>query len=226
MKIDNIQFIWRNDALILAKKFEDSSLSIFGPTLIKAYSFPLIRKFVQRACYMTESGMMFSRTWREILKHYYEVEVGAYSYGDVLKPGLLPSGTKVGRYCSVGSQLIVRRRNHPLERPIMHPFFYNSRLGFLQSDSIELERDNPLTIGNDVWIGDRVAILSGCRKIGNGAVIAAGAVVTHDVPAYSVVGGVPAKVIKMRFNNNIISEIEKETWWERSLFELISILGK
>ena len=116
----------------------------------------------------------------------------------------------------------MRRRDHPLDRPCLHPFFYNSALGLLTCDIIPLDRDNPLTIGNDVWIADRVTILGGCRTIGNGAVIAAGAVVTRDVPAYAVVGGVPARLIRMRFGPDRIAEIEASRWWEYDIATIIA----
>lgn len=164
---------------------------------------------------------MFSATLRAVLRDLHGVEIGQYSYGDILRPGVLPPGTRVGAWCSVGSDLIVRRRDHPVERTVMHPFFYNSRLGFVVRDTIPAEADNPLVIGNDVWIGDRVTILGGCRIVGNGAVLAAGAVVTRDVAPYSVVGGVPARLIRMRFDPERIAVIEASHWWERSLGDLI-----
>ena len=164
---------------------------------------------------------MHSATWRRILRTWHGAEVGRYSYGDVLQPGVLPPGSRVAAYCSVGTGLIVRRRDHPLDRPFLHPFFYNSALGLLTCDIIPLDRDNPLTIGNDVWIADRVTVLGGCRRIGNGAVLAAGAVVTKDVPAYAVVGGVPARPIRMRFDPDRIAEIEASRWWERDIATII-----
>ncbi|WP_417462997.1 CatB-related O-acetyltransferase [Kordiimonas sp.] len=115
----------------------------------------------------------------------------------------------------------MRRRDHPIEHMIMHPAFYNHRIGFLEYDTIQNIRDNPLMIGHDVWIGDRVIILSGCKSIGNGAVLAAGSVVTHDVPAYAVMAGVSARKIRMRFDDERISEIEASAWWERSLPDLL-----
>ena len=153
---------------------------------------------------------MQSLTWRRILQSYHKVEIGRYSYGDILRPGVVPPGSSVGAYCSVGTDLIIRRRNHPVNRAILHPFFYNAALGLLKRDTIPQDRDNPLYIGHDVWIGDRVTILSGCQNIGNGAVIAAGAVVTHDVPAYAMVGGVPAKLIRMRFDMERVAALEVE----------------
>ena len=70
--------------------------------------------------------------------------------------------------------------------------------------------------GNDVWIGDRVLIKGGVR-IGDGAVIGMGAVVTKDVPPYAVVGGVPARIIKMRFSENQISELLSQNIWEKPI---------
>lgn len=164
---------------------------------------------------------MFSETLRDILRRFYGAEIGRYSYGAILKPGVVPAGSRVGAFCSVGTELIVRRRNHPLERPSLHPFFYNRHLGFVVRDTIVDPAENPVEIGNDVWIGDRVTILASCRRIGNGAVLAAGAVVTRDVAPYEVVGGVPAKTIRMRFDDDTITAIERSRWWERDLDALL-----
>ncbi|MEO5953330.1 MAG: CatB-related O-acetyltransferase, partial [Chloroflexia bacterium] len=158
---------------------------------------------------------MFSETWRKILRGSHGATIGRYSYGSILTAGILPQGSEVGAYCSVGTGLIVRRRDHPVERPILHPFFYNADLGIVCADTILLEKDNPLVVANDVWIGDRVTILSGCRHIGNGAVIAAGAVVTRDVMPYTIVGGIPARPLRMRFAPDRIAHIEASRWWEK-----------
>ncbi|MFN4128285.1 MAG: CatB-related O-acetyltransferase [Paracoccaceae bacterium] len=164
---------------------------------------------------------MYSATWRQIMHNFHGVQIGRYSYFDMLKPSLLPPSTVTGHYCSVGTQLIVRRRNHPLERPFLHPFFYNRRLGLLQQDVIQADHDNPLSIGHDGWISDHVTILPGCKTIGNGAVIAAGAIVTRDVPAYAIVAGNPARQIRMRFAPDRIAELEASEWWNRSIADLI-----
>lgn len=164
---------------------------------------------------------MQSLTWRDILRRHHGVEVGRYSYGDILRPGCLPPGTRVGAYCSVGAGLIVRRRDHPVDRPILHPFFYNKALGLLEKDTIPAVEANPLSVGHDVWIGDRVTILGGCRSIGNGAVVAAGAVVTRDVAPYTVVAGVPARSLRPRFDAGRIAEIEASRWWEHDIAALI-----
>jgi acetyltransferase-like isoleucine patch superfamily enzyme len=157
-----------------------------------------------------------------ILRQCHGVEVGCYSYGAVLDPFVLPEGSIVGAYCSVGQGLIVSRRNHPFGRPALHPFFYDTSLGAVERDTIPADIDNPLEIGNDVWIGDRVTILAGCRRIGNGAVIGAGAVVTHDVDAYTMVAGVPARPLRRRFDDDQIARIEATRWWERDIVSLLA----
>lgn len=219
---DEFPATWRNDALPRAQGFERKGTSRLSALLLRAYRIRRLRPSVLKACARLEGGKIHSATWRRILREHHGIHVGRYSYGSVLQPGVLPAGTIVGAYCSVGQHLIVRRRDHPVDRPFLHPFFYNGILGLLTRDSIPTSPENPLVIGNDVWIGDRVTILSGCRTIGNGAVIAAGAVVTRDVPAYAIVGGVPAKVIRKRFNEAQIARIEQSRWWERDIASLIA----
>jgi tetrahydrodipicolinate N-succinyltransferase len=96
----------------------------------------------------------------------------------------------------------------------------------LDRDSIDKEEENPLTIGNDVWIGDRVTILSGCKQIGNGAAVAAGAVVTRDVDPYCIVAGVPARLLKKRFEDELIDRLEASRWWELRLDELLQFRAR
>jgi len=96
------------------------------------------------------------------------------------------SGTcTIGDYVMMGANVSIITHNHVFARTDI-PMMYQ---GF--------EQERPVVIGNDVWIGDGVIILPGVH-IGDGSIIAAGAVVTHDVPSHAIVGGVPAKIIKMR----------------------------
>lgn len=164
---------------------------------------------------------MFSQTLRKILKQQYDVHVGMYSYGRCLRPGLLPPGTRVDNYCSIGDDLTVLRRNHPTDRLSQSALFFNRKMALVLRDTIHSIRDNPLLIGHDVWIGAKVTVAPGCRVIGNGAVVAAGAVVTADVPAFAIVGGVPAKRIRFRFPREVQQCIEKTLWWLRPLSELV-----
>lgn len=189
--------------------------------VMSAYRLRSLRHLVLRGVRWMEGRPMMSQTHRALLQRFHGVSVGNFSYGDILTPGLLPPGTTVGAYCSVGTGLIVRRRDHPVDRPFMHAAFYNAALGFVPRDAIPLDTDNPLNIGHDVWIGDRVTILGGCRSIGNGAVLAAGTVVTSDVPAYMIVGGVPARPIRHRFSEAETTRLEASTWWDRPLDQII-----
>lgn len=212
---------WIPDPVERARSFEAGSRSVLSPLLIYLYSVHRLRKLCSSLCLKLEHGPFYTKTLRQVLARFHGVEIGPYSYGPILQPGFLPRGIRVGAYCSVGTELIVRRRDHPVDRLTQHPFFYNRKLGYLAEDSIPADEDNPLTIGNDVWIGDRVTILSGCRHIGNGAVIAAGAVVTRDVAPYCVTGGVPARVFRKRFGDDVIDQLELSRWWELPLDELL-----
>lgn len=190
--------------------------------LARLYRFKRLRRWTASLVLRLEGGIFFSATYREIMRRWHKVDIGRYSYGDIMKPGCAPPGTRFGPWCSIGGGLVIRRRDHPIERPTMHPFFYNNIRGFLRTDTIPYEEENPLTIGHDVWIGDRVTIVSGCKSVGEGAVIAAGAVVVKDVAPYSIVGGVPAKRLKMRFDPETIARLTASRWWERDLEELMA----
>jgi virginiamycin A acetyltransferase len=163
---------------------------------------------------------MWSPTYRSLLREHFDVGVGLHSYGPCLVPGGLPRGTRVGNYCSLAAGLAVLRRNHSVDSISQHPFFYNRSLGFVSSGTQPQVEENPLIIGHDVWVGLNVIITAGCRQVGNGAVIAAGAVVTRDVPPYTIVGGVPAKTLRPRFAEKTQQAVESSRWWELPIWEL------
>ncbi|MCE9614631.1 MAG: antibiotic acetyltransferase [Lentisphaerae bacterium] len=167
---------------------------------------------------------MWSNTFRVLMRDYYGIEIGRYSYGPLLDPGQLPEGTRVGHYCSLAAGVSVFRRNHPTNRFSQHPFFFNSAAGVLQDDAIQANRDHPLGVGDDVWIGANAIITPRCRSIGIGAVVAAGAVVTKDVPPFAIVGGVPARQIGERFSVEIQRALVESRWWEYPLERLIPVL--
>ena len=157
-------------------------------------------------------------------------KVGAHSkvigtsmgYGSYMGNSNLFPGCKIGRYCSIGSNVEVVSATHPTKRTVStHPFFYNSAYSLMSYaptvsfDEILATPDGyHLEMGHDVWIGDHVLIKGGVR-IGNGAVIAMGSVVTCDVPPYAIVGGVPARVIKYRFTEEQIEALENIQWWDK-----------
>ena len=114
----------------------------------------------------------------------------------------------IGRFCSIGEDvLLIAGGEHDLNRPSMYPF----RSMAIGRD-IDASSKGPIEIGNDVWMGARTTILSGVR-IGNSAVIGAGAVVTRDVPDFGVAAGNPAKVLRLRFNEEQREALTEIAWW-------------
>ncbi len=177
----------------------------------------LAARFLKRVASL-EGGYFFSATVRELIHRYHGVSVGAYSYGPCLSPAALPRGVTVGRYVSMASDARVSLLNKPMDRLAMHPFFYEPQFnGGIDSG---IEYLVPLVIEHDAWIGDSALILPGCRRIGIGAVVGGGSVVTRDVPDFAVVAGNPAKTIRSRFDEKTQEIIRASRWWERSLQDL------
>ena len=125
----------------------------------------------------------------------------------------------VGRFCSVAPYVLCGLGRHPLESFVAtSPTFYRNPAPCitLVEESRFLDEYVPIHIGNDVWIGTRAIITDGV-EIGDGAAIAAGAVVTKDVPPYAIVGGVPAKIIRYRFSKDTIDKLLAMAWWDRDI---------
>ena len=158
---------------------------------------------------------LWSKKYNKYVKKYLGIDVGYGSYGFLR----FPCGTKIGNYCSIAEGVKYLPGNHPINNLSTAACFFNPRLGFVER-KYDIERKS-LTIGNDVWIGANVTITNGCTKIGNGAIIGAGSVVTHNVEAYSIVCGNPAKILRFRFNDELISLIEKSKWWNLSIDNLL-----
>jgi virginiamycin A acetyltransferase len=167
-----------------------------------------------------EGGRTCSRTMRELLAKYHGVEVGAYSYGECMIPGVFPKKVTIGRYCSIGPGVRVYNQNHPLDHLSTHPFFYEPAMGLVAE---ELPRKR-LFIGHDVWIGANAIITPGCSRIGNGAIIGAGAIVTKDVDDFAIVAGNPAKLIRYRFPEETRRHLLASRWWEKPLADCARVI--
>lgn len=133
----------------------------------------------------------------------------------------------IGKFCSIasGSKFIMGSANHRISSVTTYPF---NVLGGLWSEKTpshlsQLPFKGDIIIGNDVWIGRESVIMPGI-KIGDGSIIAAYSVVTKDIPSYSVVGGNPAKLIKKRFDDELISLLLKLKWWDYEPEALLEIL--
>lgn len=142
---------------------------------------------------------------------------GAFSY---LSRDCDLHDTDMGRYCSVSNDVKTLLR-HPMNALSSSPVFYRPffQEPLVAKTFIPHTESGKTIIGHDVWIGSGVKIKTGVT-IGNGAIIGAGSVVTKDVAPFSVVGGVPAKLIKMRFSDEIIERIQTLAWWQYDILHL------
>ncbi|SCY09140.1 Acetyltransferase (isoleucine patch superfamily) [Lachnospiraceae bacterium XBB2008] len=191
--------------------------------------------YTHKDCYYISKNMFAIPEDRE----YKGCRVGRYTYGYqyLIEPFYLVKS--IGRFTSINASARTFN-NHATDLVMTSPFidspefgpidlyFRNKELNIkygkydnnVGAEESRLRKNAPIIIGNDVWIGGNAIILPGIN-IGDGAIVAAGAVVTKDVEPYSIVGGVPAKVIKYRFDSETITALLKIKWWDWPLDKII-----
>lgn len=145
--------------------------------------------------------------------NFINVVMDKYSYtGD----NCVAVNATIGPYCSIASYCCIGGGAHPSNLISSSPVFYDGKNSFGKHFSkIKFEESKPVTFGADVWIGEKVFVKDGI-EIGIGAIVGAHSVVTHDIPPYAIVGGVPARIIRYRFDEKTIEALLNLKWWEFS----------
>lgn len=145
--------------------------------------------------------------------------VGEYTY---IGPGArLENIDKIGRYCSISHDVKIGLAPHPTTWLTSNAIFCNPSREIVKERKFQaIEQVGYTSISHDVWIGSSALIMAGV-KIGTGAIIGAGSVITKDIPPYAIVVGVPGKVIKYRFPENVIEQLLLSEWWKKEPEELI-----
>lgn len=184
---------------------------LYGAIKNHRLRFLLIKKIAQR-----EGGEMTSQTLRKLFEKHHGVEVGLYSYGCFNFINIRP-GVSIGRYCSFGCGVWVFDANHPVQFKSTHPYFYEPAYGYVNKF---MAHQTAKKIENDVWIGNNALILPSVKRVGNGAIIGAGAVVTKDVPDYAIAAGNPARIIGYRFKPDTVRDLLAEKWWEKDIRQI------
>lgn len=153
-----------------------------------------------------------------------EVTVGDYSYFERHAEAIY---TTIGKFCSIAANTRINALEHPIERLTQHKISYRPNEYFrylgVDEDFRKRRQAKRVTLGHDVWVGHGAVVMPGV-SIGNGAVVGANAVVTSNVPAFAVVAGSPARVLRPRFPEEIAARIEALAWWdwpEERLFQAI-----
>jgi phosphonate metabolism protein (transferase hexapeptide repeat family) len=145
-----------------------------------------------------------------------EAEIGDYSY---MMQDCEVWAARIGKFVNMASHVRLNATNHPTWRATLHHFTYRANDYWPDAKREETffdwRRENAVSIGHDVWIGHGATVLPGVT-VGNGAVIGAGAVVSKDVAAYTIVGGVPARLIRERFDAAIGVRLDRLAWWDWS----------
>jgi len=183
----------------------------------------LVKSLVDKVrLYLLRRKQFYSIELRDHFRTKHRIDVGLYSYG-CFDQWRMPGPIRIGRYCSFANTVRSAPINHLMDAMTTHPALYERAFGVVDKD---IEWDEVLVIEDDVWVGHNVMILPGCKRIGRGAVIGAGAVVTKDVEAYAIMAGNPARKLRYRFEPELIAALEASRWWELDLAQLRKLVDE
>ncbi len=192
-------------------------LTIWLRGLICYISVKIVNPTVQFQYNVVSKGTRFGK----YVTVYNNVQLKNCNIGDLtyISDGTVLVHTRIGKFCAIGPGVQCGIGDHPTHKFVsIHPVFYSiyrqSQLTF--ADKSYFGEYKPVEIGNDVWIGASAVVRGGVR-IGDGAIVGAGAVVTKDVPPYAIVGGIPARVIRYRFSEAEVKALLDLQWWNQEM---------
>ncbi|MFG0800834.1 CatB-related O-acetyltransferase [Leclercia sp. GLN_9] len=197
---------------------EDGKLTFVGDFLLRPNL--NIKHKIQEIDFSRESLGEYPANTKNALKSLiakYKWEVGDHTYGipKIFEAGM--AHLEIGKFCSLASGINIILGNHNINTATTYPFTSLKKYwpGAIRDNISDHHTNGDIIIGNDVWIGSNATIMSGVT-IGDGAVVAANSVVTKNVEPYSIVGGSPAKLLRMRHSSNTIDALLKIKWWDWS----------
>jgi len=189
---------------ILQKTFGRSRLMQGGKVSVSG-----VVRGIQQVEFEGNNGVLDASNFNGNIKVGYATTFGIHNliHGDI----------EIGKYCQFAPYAAINTFNHPVHHMST---YINKRL--LDGLLTKYKTNDKTIVGNDVWVGKNAIILGGVT-VGDGAVIAAGSIVTKDVPSYHIVAGVPAKIVKPRFSEGIINELLALEWWNKSESEIATL---
>jgi len=180
----------------------------------KIYPHGHIKSIIPKKILSNTTGLFIEKN--VVIKNH-NIKIGKHTY--IGSNTIVDTCDKIGAFCSISSDVKIGLKNHPLDWISTSPVFYNKYRRWVSDELFNESFSKTVIIEDDVLISANVLIINGVT-IGRGAVIGAGSVVTKEVPPYAIVAGNPAKIIRYRFDEELIKQIELSKWWEMDDKEL------
>lgn len=189
--------------------------------LINFFNKKKLNKSISCLAFWDRSTRIDDRVYLGATARLMNCTIGKYTR---IKPGCVFKNVDMGNYCSIANDVMIGLGQHPTCYISTNSIFYKPGIRDDFARKIDFEEEKRTTVGNDVWIGNGAVVMDGVT-IGNGAIIASRAVVTKNIPAYAIVGGVPAKVLKYRFTDDVVAALQESNWWNLGDDEIMTVLG-